>query len=138
MQGGNMTDQSEFTQFNGKGMFTSGSCRIESRFTLQRQFSHTIFLIKQEDGPAKAFSCQFNNSDLWSLSGHLDDGRAIFADQLMLARSGGTEGSTDFSPLAGVIIGQSWPTPPVEARYPLLSACMGGDSQLKILGGQLK
>lgn len=114
-----MTDQPQFTQFNGKGMFTSGSRRIESRFTLQRQFSHTVFLV-QEDDPAKDFSCQFNNSDLWSLSGHLDDGRPIFADQLMLARSGGTEGSTDFSPLAGVIIGRAWPTPLVEARYPLV------------------
>ena len=100
-------------------MFTYGNCRIESHFTLQRQLSHTVFLL-QEDDSAKTFSYHFNNSDLWSLSGQLDDGRPIFADQLMLARVGGIEGSAEFSPLAGVVIGRSCSSLLVEARYPLV------------------
>lgn len=114
-----MTDQPESIILKGKGMFTSGNCRVESHFILQRQFSHTVFLI-QEKASTKTFSNQFNNSDLWSLSGQLEDGRPIFSDQLMIARIEGIEEYVEFSPLTGVVIGRSNTSPLMEAQYPLV------------------
>ena len=114
-----MTNQSESIIFKGKGIFTSGNCRVESHFILQRQFSHTVFLI-QEENSAKTFSNQFNNSDLWSLSGQPEDGRPISADQLMIARIGGSEEFAEFTSLAGIGIGRSNSSPLMEAQYPLV------------------
>ncbi len=114
-----MIHQPKFTHFNGKGVFSSGNCRVETDFTVQRQLSHTLFIV-QGDEPVKAFSCQFSNSQHWSLSGQLDDGRPILADQLLLTKIGGIDGNAELSPLAGVVIGQSSPSPLVEARYPLV------------------
>jgi len=115
----NMTNQHESIIFKGKGIFTSGNCRVESQFILQRQFSHTLFLIQEEDS-AKTFSNQFNNSDLWSLFGQLEDGRPISANQLMIAKIGGSEEFAELSPLTGVVIGRSNSSPLMEAQYPLV------------------
>jgi len=104
---------------NGKGIFSSGNCQIEKLFTVQREFSHTVFSV-QEDEPKEVFSSQFNISELWSLSGQLEDGRDIFAEQLMIAKTGGIDSYTEFTPLARVVIGQSSPLPLSEAQYPLV------------------
>src|SRR6266567_4479328 len=88
-------------------------------FTVQREFSHTVFLV-QEDEPNEVFSSQFNISELWSLSGQLEDGRDIFAEQLMIAKTGGTDRYTEFTPLASVVIGQTNASPLLEAQYPLV------------------
>lgn len=121
---GNMTHQPKFTHFNGKGIFTSGNCRIETDFTVQRQLSHTLFII-QGDDPAKAFSRQFRNSELWSLSGQLNDGWPILADKLILTKTEGIDGYAELSPSAGVVIGRSSPSPLVEVRYPLVGMFNG-------------
>jgi len=114
-----MTDQPKFTQFRGEGVFVSGDYRINMHFTVQRQFSHIVFVV-QGDDPINALYQQFTKKELWSLSGQLEDGRPILADQLILTKIGSIEGDAEFSPLADVVIGQSNPSPLVEARYPLV------------------
>ena len=108
-----MDSQNKILSLIGTGIFTSGNYQIEKPFTVQREFSYTVFLV-QEDGPEQIFSSQFDISLLWSLSGKLEDGRDILADQLMVTKTG------EFTPLADVVIGQSSPSPPLEARYPLV------------------
>jgi len=115
----NMTNQPESIIFKGRGIFTSGNCRVESHFIIQRQFSHTVFLIQEEDS-VKTFFNQFTKSDPWSLSGQLEDGRPISSDQLMIARIEGSKELAEFSPLTGVVIGRSNSSPLMEAQYPLV------------------
>jgi hypothetical protein len=114
-----MNNETQNICLNGKGIFSSGNCQIEKLFTVQREFSHTVFSV-QEDEPKEVFSSQFNISELWSLSGQLEDGRDIFAEQLMIAKTGGIDRYTEFTPLASVVIGQSSPSPLSEAQYPLV------------------
>ncbi|MGA2467804.1 MAG: hypothetical protein ABSH06_26085 [Thermodesulfobacteriota bacterium] len=114
-----MINQPQFTQFSGEGVFTSGNYQIEMRFTVQRQFSHIVF-VAQGDDPRNDLYHQFTEREPWSLSGQLEDGRPILADQLILTKIGSSEGDAEFSPLADVIIGQSNPSPLVDARYPLV------------------
>ncbi len=114
-----MDKETKYISLNGKGIFSSGKCRFEMLFTVQREFSHTVFLV-QEDEPNEVFSSQFNISELWSLSGQLEDGRDIFAEQLMIAKTGGTDRYTEFTPLASVVIGQTNASPLLEAQYPLV------------------
>lgn len=118
-----MTDQPKFTQFIGEGIFTSGDFSIDMCFTVQRQFSHIVFLA-QADDHMDALFLQFGKKQPWSLSGQFEDGRPIHADQLVHT-GWALEGSAEFSPLAGVIIGQSNQSPPVEARYPLVGMFNG-------------
>ena len=117
-------NQSESIIFKGKGIFASDNSRVESHFIIQRQFSHTLLLI-QEEGSADPFSCQFNISDQYSLSGQLEDGRPISADKLMIALTGGSEGVTEIFPLTGVVIGLPNSSPLVEAQYPLVGMFNG-------------
>ncbi|MEN6620357.1 MAG: hypothetical protein ABFD50_02245 [Smithella sp.] len=114
-----MDKETKFISLNGKGIFSSGKCQFEKFFTIQREFSHTVFLI-QEDEPNEVFSSQFNISELWSLLGQLEDGRDIFAEQLKIAKSGGTDRYTEFTPLASVVIGQTKALPLLEVQYPLV------------------
>ena len=118
-----MTNQPKFTRFTGKGVFTSGDCCVDMHFTVQRQFSHVVFLA-QDDNHRNVLFVQFSKKQPWSLSGQLEDGRCIHADQLVHT-GWGSEGHAEFSPLAGVIIGQSNQSPPVEARYPLVGMFNG-------------
>lgn len=108
-----MESQTKILSLNGNGVFTSGNYQIEKPFTVQREFSYTVFLV-QEDEPEQIFSSQFDISLLWSLSGKLEDGRDILADQLMVTKTG------EFTPLADVVIGQSSPSHLLEVRYPLV------------------
>lgn len=78
-------------------MFTSGNCRIEMQFTVERQFSHTVIAV-QGDDPTHAFYRKFSEAKPWSLSGQLDDGRPILADHLVLNKIGGILGCAEFSP----------------------------------------
>lgn len=112
-------NQADSIIFKGKGIFSSGNDRVESAFILQRQFSHTLLLI-QRDSSVNSFSNQFNISNLYSLSGQLEDGRPISADKLMIAKTGGSEEVTEIFPLTGVVIGQSNSSPLTEAKYPLI------------------
>lgn len=112
-------NQAESIIFKGKGIFSSDNYRVESPFILQRQFSHTLLLIQEEDS-VDPFSNQFNVSNTYSLLGQLEDGRPISADRLMIAKTGGCEGFTEIFPLDGVVIGQSNLLPLVEAQYPLV------------------
>ena len=114
-----MNTETQNICLNGKGIFSSGNCQIEKLFTVQREFSRTVFSV-QEDEPKEVFSSQFNISVLWSLSGQLEDGRDIFADQLRIAKTGVIDGYTEFTPLASVVIGQSCHSPLSEAQYPLV------------------
>ena len=118
-----MTDQPKFTQFIGNGVFTSGDFGIDMCFTVQRQFSHIVFLA-QADDYRDALFLQFGKKQPWSLSGQLEDGRPVHADQLVHT-GWALEGSAEFLPLAGVIIGQSNQSPLVEARYPLVGMFNG-------------
>jgi len=118
-----MTNQPKFTRYTGKGVFTSGDCCVDMPFTVQRQFSHVVFLA-QDDNYRNVLFVQFSKKQTWSLSGQLDDGRHIHADQLVHT-GWGFEGHAEFSPLSGVIIGQSNQAFPVEARYPLVGMFNG-------------
>ncbi len=123
IQNESMTIQSKITRFAGKGVFTSGDCCVDMPFTLQRQFSHVVFLA-QDDNYRNVLYDQFSKKQTWSLSGQLEDGRYIQADQLV--HTGWSfRGDAEFSPLAGVIIGKSNQAPPVEARYPLVGMFKG-------------
>jgi len=117
-------NQSESIIFKGKGIFTSDNSRVESHFIIQRQFSHTLLLIQEEDS-ADSFSNQFNISDLYSLSGQLEDGRPISAEKLMIAQAGGSGGLTELYPLTGVVIGLLNSSPLIEAQYPLVGMFKG-------------
>jgi len=117
-------DRSESIIFKGKGIFTSDNSRVESHFIIQRQFSHTLLIIQEEDS-AGLFSSQFNILDLYSLSGQLEDGRPISAEKLMIARTGGSDGLTELYPLTGVVIGLSNSSPLIEAQYPLVGMFEG-------------
>jgi hypothetical protein len=118
-----MTNQPKFTQFSGEGIFASGDCRVDMRFTVQRQFSHIVFLA-QDDNHRNVLFVQFSKKQPWSLSGQLDDGRPVHADQLVHT-GWGLEGHAEFSPLTGVIIGRSVQLPLVETRYPLVGMFSG-------------
>jgi len=112
-------NQDESITFKGKGIFSSDNDRVESPFILQRQFSHTILLI-QEEGAVNPFSNKFNISNTYSLFGQLEDGRSISADNLMIAKTGGSEGLTEIFPSTGVVIGQADSLQLVKAQYPLV------------------
>ncbi|MBI2354800.1 MAG: hypothetical protein HYV06_07205 [Deltaproteobacteria bacterium] len=114
-----MENKTKFINLNGKGIFSSGDSHIEKPFTVQREFSYTLIFV-QEDEPEDLFSYQFDISAIWSLSGQLEDGRDILADQLMVAKTGGIEKYIEFTPLASVVIGQSSHSPILEVRYPLV------------------
>ncbi len=115
-----MTDQLESKILKGRGIFSSNNYRFESYFTVQRQLAHTVILIQHFESTKHLFHLFFN-SNLWSLSGQLEDGRPVAADQLMLSRIDSTdENVAEFSPLAGLSFGQSSLSPPVEAQYPLI------------------
>lgn len=118
-----MTIQPKITRFTGKGVFTSGGCCVEMPFTVQRQFSHVVFWA-QDNNFRNVLYDQFSKKQTWSLSGQLEDGRDIQADKLVHNGWGSGE-HAEFSPLAGVIIGQSKQAPPVEARYPLIGMFKG-------------
>ncbi len=117
-------NQSESIIFKGKGIFTSNNSQVESHFNLQRQFSQTILLIQEEES-AEPFCSQFNLSDVYSLSGQLEDGRPIFANNLMITLTGGSDGLTEISPLDGVVIGLLNSSPLIEAQYPLVGMFKG-------------
>lgn len=119
-----MNQETKYINLNGKGIFSSDKCQFEKYFTVQREFSHTVFLI-QEDESNEAFSSQFDISELWSLSGQLEDGRNICAERLMIAKTGGTDRCTEFLPLESVVIGQTNTLPLLEAQYPLVGMFEG-------------
>lgn len=118
-----MIDKAQFTQYSGEGTFASGDLRIKMSFTVYLQFSH-IGLEAEGDDHKNMLYLQFGKSKLWSLSGQLEDGRPINADQL-LHTGWGEEGHAEFSPLAEIAIGESDPSPPIEARYPLIGMFEG-------------
>lgn len=115
----NMTDQLGLVTLKGIGKFSSGDCLVESRFILQRQFSHTVFLI-HEEGAAKISLNMLDNSNPWELSGQLEDGRAVFANQLFATESSNSAGFAELTPFAGVVFGQAAPSILLEAHYPLI------------------
>lgn len=114
-----MDKENKYISLNGKGIFSSGKRQFEKLFTVHREFSHTVFLVQEEE-PNEIFCSEFNISERWSLSGQLEDGRDIFAEQLMIANTGGTDRYTEFTPLASVVIGPTNASPLLEAQYPLV------------------
>jgi hypothetical protein len=61
-----MIYEPHFSQFNGKGIFTSGNFSIEAEFTVERQFSYVLF-VTEKVKLAEAFG----DAENWSLSGQL-------------------------------------------------------------------
>ena len=114
-----MTDQLGFVILRGTGIFSSGDCQVESRFILQRQFSHTVFLTQEEEA-ARTFIARFNGLDSWSLSGKLEDGRIVSANQLMVAKIGGSEEFTELVPLTSVVLGQANLSSLLKVQYRLV------------------
>lgn len=118
-----MIYEPHFSQFNGKGIFTSGNFSIEAEFTVERQFSYVLF-VTEKGKLAEAFG----DAENWSLSGQLDDGRQISVKQLCRIKTGGPDRGAALSPQTEVIIGQSLSSPLVEARYPLVGLFAGNFS----------
>jgi hypothetical protein len=114
-----------YIKLNGIGIFSSDDFQVEASFDLQLQFSHLLLTVQgQQFGYASILH------EEWTLTGQLEGGRPIQCERLCLVKLiNGELNQAEFSPLAGVAIGNNMSTSPLaEARYPLIGLFEGKTS----------
>lgn len=115
-----MIEEPRFRQFEGKGVLTSGHDQISVEFNLQLQFSQ-IILEAEVDLNARLYLL---GVPLWSLSGHINDGREIFAERVAHVGES-TKECALFHCLEGVAIGKPKPDVFREAKCHLIGMFEG-------------
>lgn len=110
-----------FLSLKGEGVFFSDNYQIKKKFIVQKQFSHTIFLLEGNEQPDEIFPW-FDNRERVTLEGQLEDGRSIYADNLMIVSIGE---NVELLPFEGVYIGNKISAPLFETLYPLIGLFEG-------------
>lgn len=110
----------EFASLTGKGKFVLNNSTVEASFVLARN-PYWIVIIAEEETLCEAARDLFHSGNgTVQLSGNLDDGRPIKADELFIKEVNiGSACGVEFIENKGVFLGRERHIPPNESRYPL-------------------